>query len=146
VETVVDTPPVGKRSVGVGREHSYRTRASNGKLHAMGVVDGRTVEARRLRDLVLSFAEPLGGFERLSEAERSLVRSAASLTVQAERLQAQAASGAAVDLEQLTRVSNAQTRILRQLGRGRPSPRSDRTPSLADYLASKAREGVDHDG
>ncbi len=106
---------------------------SNGRrLHPRNI-DGRSTEARRFRDLVESFADGLGGLEGLTEAERSLVRGCALLTVEAERMQAQAA-GEAVDLEQLTRVSNAQTRVLRTLQRGKA------TPSLQAYLASKASD------
>jgi hypothetical protein len=114
---------------------SQTTRAavSNGsRLHAKGV-DLRTREARRFRDLTLSFAESFGGVERLTEAERSLIRSAASLTVQAERLHPQAAAGEAVDLEALTRLSNAQARVLMALKRKTPRPGTAPSP-LHTYL------------
>lgn len=40
------------------------------------------------------------------------------------RASRRAASGEAIDTEALTRVSNAQTRVLRTLQRGRATPRS----------------------
>jgi len=44
------------------------------------------------------------------------------LTVEAERLQAQAAAGEAIDNEALTRVANSQTRVLMALRRGKATP------------------------
>src|SRR5271166_3567700 len=49
----------------VAAERSLKTRSvmSNGhRLHPRNI-DGRSTEARRFRDLVESFAEPLGGLE-----------------------------------------------------------------------------------
>src|SRR5271165_4192963 len=68
--SVVNMPPVGKRS------QSYRSRLTNGaKLHAKGVVDGRSAPARRLRDLVQAFAAPSAGS---SGTPRSSARSSAA--------------------------------------------------------------------
>jgi hypothetical protein len=118
---------------------AYRDRVSNGSsLHARGTVDQRSAPARRLRDLMQSLAEPLGGLAALTEADRSLVRTAASLTVQAEKLQAQTAGGEAVDLEALTRVSNAQARVLAAIKR-KTSPASPPL-QVADIIA-RHREG-----
>jgi hypothetical protein len=130
VEAVADSLPIA------GQRPTARSRITNGKrLHAKGV-DQRTEAARRFRDLTMGFADQLGGLGRLNEAERSLVRSAASLTIMAEKLQAAAASGEAVDNEALTRVSNSQARVLATLRRGRPTPRSE-TPSLSADMASR---------
>ena len=117
---------------------SYRSRVSNGSdLHARGV-DGRSAPARRFRDLMLSLAQPFGGIEQLSESERSLVRSAALLTVEAERLQARAASGKPVDLEALVRVSNSQARLLGVIRRGRETSRAAQSHvTFAERLAAK---------
>lgn len=118
-------------------ERSLKTRSvmSNGRrLHPRNI-DGRSTEARRFRDLVESFADGLGGLEGLTEAERSLVRSCALLTIEAERLQAKAASGEAIDDEALTRVSNSQARLLAALRRGRSSPQQRHHDPAADLRA-----------
>ena len=54
----------------------------------------RSSSARRFRDLVRSYEAELGG--ELSEAERSLVRQAVALQLQAERLQEAIVRGEAV--------------------------------------------------
>lgn len=100
------------------------------RLHRRGI-DGRTRDAKRFRDLFESFAKGLGE-ERLSEADRALVRMAASLTVKSEAMQAEIAKGGEVDAEQLVRVSNSLSRVLGRLGVKR---RRDTTPSLDEYLA-----------
>jgi hypothetical protein len=111
-----------------------RNVITNGsRLHARGI-DGRTREARRFRDLFESFAESLGGAAVLTEAERALVRNAASLTVQSEKMQAAVASGHDVDLEQMTRVSNAAVRVMRALG-AKAKPRA--RPTVRDNIAAR---------
>ena len=84
--------------------------------------NGRSAQARRLKDLILAFAEPLGGFERLAEFEKAMIRNAASMTVTLEDLQARVAQGERIDLEQLTRLSNSQARALATLRKARPRP------------------------
>jgi hypothetical protein len=130
VLSVLDSTTVAERLP------SYRSRVSNGSsLHARGV-DKRTAPARRYRDLVLSFAEGLGGADRLNEAERALCRTAAGITVELEKLQAAAASGCEVDAETLTRLANSQARVIQAIRRKTPRPASS-TPSFADKLRAR---------
>ncbi len=118
---------------------STRNAVSNGsRLHRRGI-DGRTRDAKRFRDLFESFARQLGGEERLSEADRALARTAASLTVKSEAMQAQVAAGGEVDAEQLVRISNSLSRVLARLVKRQPR---DTTPTLAEYLAANHGEGA----
>jgi len=94
---------------------STRNAVSNGsRLHRRGI-DGRTRPAKRFRDVFESFAASLGGMAGLSEADRALARTAASLAVKAETMQAEVAAGGEVDAEQLVRVSNSLSRVLGRL-------------------------------
>jgi hypothetical protein len=98
-------------------DRPLRTRAavSNGtRMHAKSV-DGRSAEARRFKDLVSSFAASLGGEGALTEAERTLIRNAASLTVQCERLQAAHVAGHEVNSQEMTRLANSSARVLAAL-------------------------------
>src|SRR6476659_5552343 len=63
-----------------------RSRMSNGPAVLPGV-DGRSTWARRLRDLIGLHLSDLGGNDAVSEAERSIIRRAATLTVELERLE-----------------------------------------------------------
>jgi hypothetical protein len=97
------------------------------RRHSRGVprnVDGRTIAARRFRDLTNSYSAELGG--ELSEAERSLVRQAVALQLQAELMQAAIVRGEPVDADQLIRVSSTSKRLLgiiaSRSGKRNPTP------------------------
>lgn len=119
------------RSDGIERSLTNRSRVTNGTRLLEGI-DGRTPGARRFRDLIDSFASDLGGAQDLSEAERALVKQAASVTIRAEQLQAAIVRGEAVDPDELIRLSNTSRRLLASIRR-RAAPK----PTLTDYLAGK---------
>lgn len=114
-----------------------RSRLTNG-LHALPGVDGRSVDARRYRDLAMAFADEMGGAAKLTDAEQALVRQAAFLTMQAEKLQGAAVRGEHVDLEQMTRLSNSATRALTRLGIKRAARAAQPPSRLAAMLNGAA--------
>jgi hypothetical protein len=74
-----------------------RSRLTNGaKMNFC--VDARSADARRFRDLAMSFADDAGGAAALTEAQRALVKQAAMLTIQSEKLQAAMLQGEAVNV------------------------------------------------
>lgn len=81
-----------------------------------------------------------GGVDRLTEAQRTLIAQATTLQIQSERVQRAVLRGELVDVEQLTRLANAATRILSRLGLKREQ--RDATPSLAEYLAANDGEAA----
>ena len=105
---------------------------TNGKMVAG--VDGRSAEARRYRDLLISFADDCGGAAALTETQRALVRQAAALTIQAEKLQGAMLRGEDVDVEQQTRVANSLSRTLSRLGIRK---RADRKLWVPEFLARR---------
>jgi hypothetical protein len=115
----------------VSRPSTTRSAISNGSRILEGV-DGRSASARRFKDLVENFSRDLGGVDRLSEAEQSLIRQAASLTMRGEQLQAAIVRGEAVDPDELIRLSNTARRCLEGIQR-REQPK----PSLAEHLAKR---------
>jgi hypothetical protein len=112
------------------RPSRQRSRVTNGSKLIAGV-DGRTAEARRFKDVAVSLADDLGGAAALTEAQRALVKQAASLVVQSESLQGAMLRGEAISDEQMTRVANALGRTLNRLGLRKPRAK---VPSLADVL------------
>jgi hypothetical protein len=78
-------------------------------------VDGRTLRARRYRDIVNSLVDELGGAAAISEADRILVRQAASLSLQAEELERAVIVGDAVSNDELVRLSGTARRLLETL-------------------------------
>jgi hypothetical protein len=114
------------------RSTTVRSRVTNGKMIAG--VDGRSAEARRYRDLCMSFADDIGGAAGLTEAQRALVRQAAMLAVQSEKLQGGMIRGEAIDDEQMTRVANSLSRTLSRLGIRK---RATAKLSIPEYLAQR---------
>ncbi|WP_245524474.1 hypothetical protein [Methylobacterium nonmethylotrophicum] len=102
-------------------------------------VDGRSLWARRMRDLIALHIADLGGEGAVSEAEKSIVRRVATLTVELERMEvafatAGEASADALDLYQ--RTAGNLRRLLEAIGlRRRPR---DVTPDLARYIEGTA--------
>ncbi|MFI4935204.1 MAG: hypothetical protein ACHP7N_11330 [Caulobacterales bacterium] len=123
------------RTITAARKPMARSRVGNGKVLVEGV-DGRSAQARRLRDVIADLTADLGG--DLGEAERLQVRAVAGLVVHGEHLTADMLNGRDVDSEQLTRVSNSAARLLAALKRNRQrrAPPAA-TPTLAEYLAAK---------
>lgn len=113
------------------RPPTARSAVSNGSRILDGV-DGRSAGARRFKDLIENFSRDLGGLNRLSESEQSLIRQAASLTMRAEQLQAAIVKGEPVDPDELIRLSNTARRCLEGIQK-REQPK----PSLADHLAKR---------
>jgi hypothetical protein len=121
------------------RSRTLRSRVTNGSQLLAGV-DGRTAAARRYRDLCMSLADDLGGASTLTEAQSALVRQAAAMIVQSEKLQGEVLRGEVVDSEQLVRLANAATRILSRLGLKRAA--RDTTPTIADIAARHRAQGL----
>jgi hypothetical protein len=116
----------------VARPLTIRSAVTNDPLLLRGV-DGRSMVARRYRDVAISLADDLGGQDKLSEASKILVRQAAAMTVQVESLQSKIVAGEDIDLEQLTRLSNVLGRTLQRLGLKKP--RAKPISPLAEHFS-----------
>jgi hypothetical protein len=117
---------------------THRSRVTNGTALLSGV-DGRSVWARRLRDLIESHVSDLGGNDSVTAAERSIVRRAATLTVELERMEtvfagAGEASPEALDL--YGRTAGNLRRLLESVGLRRRA--KDITPDLRDYVTARS--------
>lgn len=94
-----------------------RSRVTNGsKLGSE--MDGRTVWARRLRDLIELYSSDIGDIDSIPHSKRSLVRRAAVLTVELERAEVGFAEKGEADPAALTAyqtTANSLRRILESL-------------------------------
>lgn len=113
----------------------YRTRKGTGSVVLSGV-DGRSLMARRFREIVTGIESDLGG--DLSEAQRHLVARAATLAIWAEAREVELAEGKDFDAGQYATIANALRRLLSDLGLERRA--KDVTPSLADYIEGKGAQ------
>ena len=111
-----------------------RSRITNGALIDG---DGRSAWARRMRDLIALHLSDLGGEDAVSEAEKSIVRRVATLTVELERMEsnfAEAGEASPEHLDLYQRVSNSMRRMLETVGLQR---RAKPVESLQEYLRKK---------
>jgi hypothetical protein len=103
-------------------------------------IDGRSAWTRRARDLISAHLADLGGIDNTSAAERSLIRRAAVLTTELERMERQFAldeQASPNDLETYQRCANSLRRLLEAVGLQRRA--RDVGPSLSDIL----RRGIE---
>jgi hypothetical protein len=114
-----------------------RSKISNGNT-LLPNVDGRSTWVRRCRDIIEAHLADLGGTLNTSEAERSIIRRAATLTTELERLEvkfALSAGATADDLDLYQRTAGNLRRLLEAIGLRR-RPREVEVPNLTDYLAA----------
>lgn len=115
-----------------------RSAVSNGSRLVQGV-DGRSAPARRFRDLVCQFTEELGGDAIMSEPMRAMVRQAAAVAIEAERMQAAILREEAVDADELVRISHVLQRLMNGLkAKAKTARAGQRTQLVTDYLRNKA--------
>ena len=114
---------------------TQRSRVTNGKLFAATIRDGRSGWSRRLQDLLSLHVADLGGEDVVSDAERSIIRRIATITVELEWIeQSFALSKQGPTLEQLDlyfRGSNSLRRLLEAIGLKRVA--RDVTHDLREY-------------
>lgn len=110
----------------------FTTRKGNASFSLAGV-DGRSLMARRFREIVTGIEMDLGG--DLTEAQRHLVARSATLAIWCEERETELGEGGEFDATQYATISNALRRLLSDLGLERRA--RDVTPRLADYIAGK---------
>lgn len=145
METAVRSKSPAARHSTVTRPPTLRSRVTNGKTLFAEGGDMRAPWARRLRDVLELHLSDLGGVANTSEAERSLLRRSATITVELERLEAKfaEAKGTRDDLETYQRCANTLRRLLESTGLKRVA--RDVTPRLSDYLRSLQPEPEQED-
>jgi hypothetical protein len=126
-----------------GQKRSGRSRITNGSKLLLGI-DGRSPLVRRCKDVLAAHLSDLGGADNTSAAERSIIRRAAVLTTELERLEvkfASAGEASTEDLDTYSRVSANLRRLLEAVGLQR-RPR-DVTPTLDSIMREGSTGQVD---
>jgi hypothetical protein len=99
-------------------------------------LDGRTRQAKRLKALIDTYADALGGWSNLDQVKRRQVEQAATLTMIAEMAQERFLQGSELaTAEDLVRCVNAADRAVARI-----KPAAPKGPSLDEYLAGKRSE------
>jgi hypothetical protein len=108
-----------------------RSRLSNGR-ELLPNVDGRSLIARRYRDIMSAIVSDQGGADRLSETRLQLIRRFAAAACLAEQLEARLARGEQIDIQEHALLVSTMVRVAQRIGVDRV-PR-DLAPSLTEYL------------
>lgn len=111
----------------------FSTRRGTGAIVLAGV-DGRSMMARRFREITSWIEMDLGG--DLTEAQRQLLARAATLACWCEERETELARGQQFDAAEYATISNTLRRLLTDLGLGRHS--KDVTPDLHSYISGGA--------
>jgi hypothetical protein len=123
---------------------SGRSAVTNGTrlfLSSAGI-DYRSLAARRFRDLIHSYE---ADFEVVTEADQSLVRTAAMLTIKGEQMQAALVRGENVESDEIVRNAGQLRRILGDLRRKSEAAQTA-SPSLLEHLAAANEAPHDDEG
>jgi hypothetical protein len=121
-----DRGPVARRPRGI------RSRITNGSAVLPGV-DGRSLIARRYKDICAAILTDQGGDDMCSESRRQLIRRFAAAAVLAEQMEARLANGEEIDISEHALLTSTMVRVAQRIGVDR-IPRDVSSPSLADIL------------
>jgi hypothetical protein len=137
-----DSSPLAptKSAASSARKAHGRSRITNGR-DVLPNVDGRSIVARRFRDIVGAMVSDQGGGDQCSESRVQLIRRFAAAAVLAEQMEAELARGKSIDIREHALLCSTMVRVARQIGVKRV-PRNV-TPTVIDYLEMKAKQEVD---
>jgi hypothetical protein len=93
-----------------------RSRLSNGHGATLPNVDGRSVAARRYRDIAAALIADQGGISECSESRQQLVRRFAGAAVLAEQLEAKLVGGEQIDIQEHAMLSSTLVRLAARIG------------------------------
>jgi hypothetical protein len=122
----------GDRGRVVPRPRGIRSRITNGSAVLPGV-DGRSLIARRYKDICAAILTDQGGDDMCSESRRQLIRRFAAAAVLAEQMEARLANGEEIDIAEHALLTSTMVRVAQRIGVDR-IPRDVSSPSLADIL------------
>ena len=129
---VAQRKPVGSKPVR-GRKVYGHSRVSNGR-DVLPDVDGRSVIARRYRDITRAILIDQGGVEQCSESRQQLIRRFAAAAVLAEQLESRLANGEQIDIQQHATLSSTLVRLAQRIGINRVA-KDITLPSVEAYVA-----------
>lgn len=114
-----------------------KSRVTNGSAVLPGV-DGRSMTARRYRDLIQALTAEQEG--PLTTALELQIRAAAAMQVHVEEMTARMARGEPVAAEEMSRAANGAVRALAALRPRAPARKQSTTAGLTGYLAKRQPE------
>jgi hypothetical protein len=108
-----------------------KSRITNGR-DLLPNIDGRSVIARRYRDIVSAILVDQGGADQCSESRVQLIRRFAAAAVLAEQMESRLANGEQIDINEHATLSSTLVRLASRIGIDRRA--KDIGPTLSDIL------------
>ena len=136
------SPSLSARLSATSRKRQARSRVSNGKELLPGV-DGRSLVARRYRDVANAILTDQADGANCTEARLQLIRRFSAAAVLAEQLEARLANGEAIDIAEHALLCSTLTRLAQRIGIDRATSRNTRTLSAAMFEPVTAEELAD---
>jgi hypothetical protein len=121
--------PVAPRMLGP-ISTATRSRVTNHR-DLLPDVDGRSIVARRYRDILAQICLDQGGIDQMSEARVQLARRFAACAVLAESMEARMANGEQIDIAEHSTLTSTMVRVAQRLGISRVAV--DTVPSPLDF-------------
>jgi hypothetical protein len=126
-------PAPRRRKVDLKAHGQARSRVSNGK-DILPDCDGRSMVARRYRDIASQILADQGGPSECGEARQQLVRRFAAACVLAEMREAQLANGAEISITEHALLCSTLTRLASRIG-------IDRIPKSINHIEESFLRG-----
>jgi hypothetical protein len=133
-------PPTARK----GDKIYGRSKVSNGKDLLPGI-DGRSLIARRFRDISNAIISDQAGLSEISEARLQLIRRFSACAVLAEEMESQMANGVDIDIAKHALLCSSLVRLAQRIGIGRRSRNITPQSTLADMLDELDVEPVEGD-
>ncbi len=111
-----------------------RSRISNGK-DLLPNTDGRSLIARRYRDIASALLADSAGADECGEARKQLIRRFAACSVLAEQIEARLANGEQINITEHALLCSTLTRLVSRLGLERRT--KNVIPTLDEYLRQR---------
>jgi hypothetical protein len=126
--------------VTVARQLYARSSVSNGR-DILPDIDGRSLVARRYRDISFAMLADQGGDDQCSESRKQLIRRFAAAAVLAEQMEAQLARGESINISEHALLCSTMVRVAQRIGVDRVA--RNITPTLEQYLERRRSEATD---
>ena len=118
-----------------------RTRNGSSKIRLLtrDALDGRTKARKQFDAIAEDIAADLGGEDQLSTVQRHLVEAFAGAAIHVNDINARLLLGEQIDIVAHSQAISTMVRVASRIGLARV-PRDVSPPSVAEYLAHKARQ------
>jgi hypothetical protein len=127
------------------RVNRNSSQVTKGKRMFVDLGDGRTAWARRWNDLVITHANDLGGYDMLSEAQRSICKRASAIECELEAMEGRMATSQPIEIAVYARLTGVLARLLELVGIRRLTKPLDPTSALARALEAYPPTVIDDD-